>query len=103
MVGVTHNAAQPARSNGAGTASDVKVFVSAVLLTFGAGLLLMVGYALLSSGFGGFLGIIAAVFGIVWWKNIHGKVFPAEIPTRSVVILAAVNVILAVVLVLIVG
>jgi hypothetical protein len=103
MVGVTYNAAQPARSKGAGTTSDVKVFVSAVLLTFGAGLLLMVGYALLSSGFGGFLGIIAAVFGIVWWKNIHGKVFPAGIPTRSVIILAAVNVILAVILLLIVG
>jgi hypothetical protein len=103
MAAVTYNAAQPARSDRAGTASDVKVFISAVLLTFGAGLLLMVGYALLSSGFGGFLGIIAAVFGIVWWRSIHGKVFPAEIPTRSVIILAAVNVILAVILFLVVG
>jgi hypothetical protein len=102
---VTFDPAQPARSDGApdGTASAVKTFVTAALLTFGAGLLLMVGYALLNSFFGALLGILAAIFGIVWWKNIHDQVFPAVVPTRSVVILAVVNVVLAVILLLTAG
>jgi hypothetical protein len=99
---VTYNEAQPARSNGAGT--DVKTFATAVLLTFGAGLLAMVGNGLLDSFFGAILGLVAAGFGIVFWKNkLDGKVFPAVIPTKGLVILAVVNVALLLGLLLILG
>ncbi|MEU6643825.1 hypothetical protein ABZ863_14905 [Saccharomonospora sp. NPDC046836] len=78
---------QPQRPSGrnsvsAGTASDVKTFAAAALLTFAAGALTLVGYVM-AGGFGGFLGIIGAVFGVVWWKNLHGKVFPRDLPGRS--------------------
>jgi hypothetical protein len=39
----------------------------------------------------------------VWWKNIHDQVFPAVVPTRSVIILAVVNAVLAVILLLTAG
>ncbi|HEY3468282.1 MAG TPA: hypothetical protein VGL47_24350 [Amycolatopsis sp.] len=83
--------------------ADVKTFVTAVLLTFGVGLLGMVGWAVLSSGFGGFLGLVGGVFAVVWWRHIHGKVFPKVIPTKSVVILAVVIAVLALILLLTAG
>lgn len=85
------------------TGADVKTFVAAVLLTFGVGLLGMVGWAVLDSGFGGFLGLVAGGFGVVWWRKIHGLAFPKVLPTRSVVILAAVNAVLALILFLMAG
>ena len=96
MNKVTYNHAQPARSEGtsAGPATDVKTFATAVLLTFGTGLLMMVGDGLLGSFFGTVLGLVAAIFGIVFWKNQHGKVFPPAIPTRSVIILVVIDVLL---------
>jgi hypothetical protein len=98
---VTYNEAQPARSNGAGT--DVKTFATAVLLTFGAGLLAMVGNGLLDSFFGAILGLVAAGFGIVFWKNKLGKVFPEVVPTKGLVILAVVDVVLMLGLLLLLG
>jgi hypothetical protein len=99
---VTFHSTEPVpRASGAG--ADVKTFVTAVLLTFGVGLLGMVGWAVLSSGFGGFLGLVAGVFGVVWWRKIHGKAFPRVLPTKSVVILAVVNAVLALVLILMAG
>ena len=83
--------------------ADVKTFVTAVLLTFGVGLLGMVGWAALGSGFGGFLGLVAAGFAIFWWKHVHGKVFPKVVPTKSVVILAVVIAVLALILLLTAG
>ncbi|WP_086853035.1 hypothetical protein [Amycolatopsis kentuckyensis] len=85
------------------TGADIKTFVAAVLLTFGVGLLGMVGWAVLDSGFGGFLGLVGGVFGVVWWRKIHGKAFPKVLPTKSVVILAVVNAALALVLLLTAG
>ena len=85
------------------TGADIKTFVAAVLLTFGVGLLGMVGWAVLDSGFGGFLGLVGGVFGIVWWRKIHGKAFPKVLPTKSVVILAVVNAALALILLLTAG
>jgi len=85
------------------TGADIKTFVAAVLLTFGVGLLGMVGWAVLDSGFGGFLGLVGGVFGVVWWRKIHGKAFPKVLPTKSVVILAVVNAALALVLLLAAG
>ncbi|MGV9361753.1 hypothetical protein [Amycolatopsis sp. NPDC003731] len=85
------------------TGADIKTFVAAVLLTFGVGLLGMVGWAVLDSGFGGFLGLVAGVFGVVWWRKIHGKAFPKVLPTKSVVILAVVNAVLALILLLTAG
>jgi hypothetical protein len=90
---VTYNASQPARSTGAG--ADVKTFATAVLLTFGVGLLGLLGYGILDSGFGGFLGLVAGVFGIVWWVKIHGKAFPAVIPGRSLLILFVADILLS--------
>lgn len=72
----------------------MKIFATAVLLTFGVGLLGMVGWALLSSGFGGFLGLVAGGFGVYWWRSLHGQVFARNLPTRSVVILLVVNIVL---------
>jgi hypothetical protein len=97
---VTFHSTEPVpRPKTGGT--DVKTFVTAVLLTFGVGLLGMVGWAVLSSGFGGFLGLVAGVFGVVWWRNIHDKtVFPKVVPTKSVVILAVINAVLALLLIL---
>jgi hypothetical protein len=99
---VTYHSTEPVpRASGAGP--DVKTFVTAVLLTFGVGLLGMVGWAVLSSGFGGFLGLVAGVLGVVWWRHALGKVFPLVIPTKAVVILAVVNAVLALILVLTAG
>ncbi|MFD9895107.1 hypothetical protein ACFWY9_37675 [Amycolatopsis sp. NPDC059027] len=100
---MTYHPAQPAKTKSPGAGTDVKTFATAVLLTFGAGLLGMVGWALLSSGFGGFLGLVAAGFGIWWWAKIHGKVIPRELRTRSVVILLVVNAVLALALFLLAG
>lgn len=101
---MTYNPAQPARAesgkNGAGT--DVKTFAASLLLTFGSGLLMMVGWALLDSGFGAFLGLVAAGFGIFWWSRVQGKVLPPALSTRAVLLLAGVNVALAVALLLLV-
>jgi hypothetical protein len=75
----------------AGPASDVRTFAAAALLTYTAGVLVLVGYILLSGVFGGILGLIGAVFGVVWWRSLHGKVFPRDLPLRSVIILAVVG------------
>lgn len=100
---MTYHSTEPVRRPKS-TGADVKTFVTAVLLTFGVGLLGMVGWAVLDSGFGGFLGLVAGVFGIVWWRSIHGKVvFPKAIPAKSVVILAVVNAVLALILLLTAG
>ncbi|WP_328644243.1 hypothetical protein OHS58_25640 [Amycolatopsis sp. NBC_00348] len=101
---MTFHSTEPVPRSAPGTGTGVKTFVTAVLLTFGVGLLGMVGWAVLSSGFGGFLGLVAGVFGVVWWRSIHDKtVFPQVIPTKSVVILAVVNAVLALVLILTAG
>ncbi|HVV08793.1 hypothetical protein [Amycolatopsis sp.] len=80
----------------AGTGSDVRTFAAALLLTYGAGTLILVGYLLLSGVFGGILGLVAAVFGVVWWRSLHDKVFPRDLPVKSVVILFVVDVVLTV-------
>ncbi|WP_181773796.1 hypothetical protein [Amycolatopsis pittospori] len=92
--------AHPARPATVGKGADVKTFATAVLLTFGTGLLMMDGWALLDSGFGAFLGLVGGGFGIFWWRSIHGKVFPRELSTKSVVILTVINVVLVLLLLL---
>ncbi|MEV6628439.1 hypothetical protein AB0M83_47450 [Amycolatopsis sp. NPDC051106] len=99
---MTYHSTEPVPRPKTGGA-DVKTFVTAVLLTFGVGLLGMVGWAVLSSGFGGFLGLVAGVFGVVLWRKIHGKAFPQVLPTKSVVILAVVNAVLTLILFLTAG
>ncbi|NIH87847.1 hypothetical protein FHX45_004740 [Amycolatopsis granulosa] len=75
----------------AGPASDVRTFIAAVLLTFAAGELMLLGYALLGV-FGGIIGVVAAFFGVLWWRTIHDKrAFPRDLPVKSVVILAVVT------------
>lgn len=86
-----------------GAGVDVKTFATAVLLTFGVGLLGMVGWALLSSGFGAVLGLAAGGFGVYWWRSLHGQVFAPNLPTRSVIILLVVNVVLTGALLLLVA
>ncbi|WP_243770138.1 hypothetical protein [Amycolatopsis acidicola] len=80
----------------AGTGSDVRTFAAALLLTYGAGTLILVGYLLLDSAFGGILGLVGAVFGVVWWRSLHDKIFPRDLPVKSVVILLVVDVVLSV-------
>ncbi|WP_410584579.1 hypothetical protein [Amycolatopsis sp. lyj-108] len=92
--------AQPAKPATSGAGPDIKTFATAVLLTFGTGVLMMDGWALLDSGFGAFLGLVAGGFGIFWWKSIHGKVFPRELSTKAVVILTVINVVLVLLLLL---
>ncbi|WP_091674250.1 hypothetical protein [Amycolatopsis marina] len=98
---MTYQPAQPARggSVSAGAASDAKTFGAAALLTFSAGMVVLLGY-LLVGGFGAFLGIIGAVFGIVWWKGLHGKVFPRDLPNSSVLGAAVASAVLALVVVM---
>jgi hypothetical protein len=78
----------------AGTASDVKTFVAAALLSLSAGLLIVLGYRFVGF-FGGFLGIVVAGFAIWWWKNLHDKVFPRELPRSSMLGLFVVTVVLS--------
>ncbi|ASR34844.1 hypothetical protein BAY61_07490 [Prauserella marina] len=77
----------------AGPASDFKTFGAAALLTFAAGEIVLIGY-IMAGGFGAFLGIIGAAFGIVWWKNQHGKVFPRDLSGSHLGGLAVVAVVL---------
>ncbi|WP_027927290.1 hypothetical protein [Amycolatopsis benzoatilytica] len=91
MSDVSTQSVQPAKT---GAGPDLKTFGTAALLTFGAGTLCFVGWGLLSSGFGFFLGIVAAGAGLWWWKTIHGSMIPRGLPAKSVVILAVVNVVL---------
>jgi hypothetical protein len=72
----------------------VKTFLTALLLTLAAGLFAMDLYALLGNGFGGFLGIVGAVLGILWWRHVKGKVVPEDVDARSLGLLALVTVVL---------
>ncbi|HKS44552.1 MAG TPA: hypothetical protein VJT49_05450 [Amycolatopsis sp.] len=80
----------------AGTASDVRTFAAAVLLTYAGGVLMLVGYILLSGVFGAILGLVGAIFGVVWWRTVHKKVFPRDLPVKSLVILGVIGVALTV-------
>ena len=44
--------------------------------------------------------LVAGGFGVYWWRSLHGKVFAPDLPTRSVVLLVVVNVVLAGILLL---
>nr|WP_179775983.1 hypothetical protein [Amycolatopsis endophytica] len=92
-----------ANSVSAGPASDVRTFVTALLLTFAAGELLLLCYALLGV-FGAIIGLVGAGFGIVWWRNIHdGKAFPRDLPAKSVVALAVATAVITLVAFLVVA
>ncbi|OLT47092.1 hypothetical protein BJF85_00445 [Saccharomonospora sp. CUA-673] len=67
-------------------AAGVRTLAGAAFLTFAAGMLVLIGYMMIG-GFGAFLGIFGAGFGIVWLAGVHGgKVFPrAGFPTQSIV------------------
>ncbi|MCP2252302.1 hypothetical protein LY13_001041 [Prauserella aidingensis] len=81
--------AQPSPSGG-----GFLTLAGAALLTFAAGMAVLIGY-LMIGGFGAFIGIVGAIFGIVWLAGVHGgKVFPREgFPVRSVAGLAAASVV----------
>ncbi|HJQ45194.1 MAG TPA: hypothetical protein VJ870_02565 [Amycolatopsis sp.] len=84
----------------AGTGSDARTFLAAVLLTYGTGVLMLDGYILLSGVFGAILGLVGGGLCVLWWRHKHDKVFPRDLPTRSIVILAVVDVVLTVLAVL---
>jgi len=96
---------QPATENSvsAGAASDIRTFVAAVLLTFAGGELVLLGYALLGT-FGGIIGLVGAILGVVWWRTIHDKrVFPRDLPVKSVIVLAVATALITVLAFLIVA
>lgn len=79
------------------TASDVRAVVAAALLTYASGVLMLVGYILLSGVFGAILGLVGAVLGVVGWRKAHDdQIFPRELPTKSLLILVAVGAVLTV-------
>jgi hypothetical protein len=81
----------------AGTGSDLRTLVAAALLTYAGGVLMLVGYILLGNAGGALLGLVGAVFGVLWWRNLHGrKVFPRDPGTGSVITLAGVGAVLTV-------
>lgn len=55
----------------------------AALLVLGAGLLIMLGWAVLGP-FGAVLGGFGAVFWGAWWRGKHGAFFPRELAGGSV-------------------
>lgn len=81
--------AQPASSGG------FAVLAGAALLTFAGGMAVLIGY-LMIGGFGAFIGIIGAIFGIVWLAGVHGgRVFPREgFPVKSLAGLAVTSLVL---------
>ena len=84
----------------AGTGSDVRTFLAAVLLTYGTGVLMLDGYILIGA-FGAILGLIGGVLCVLWWRHRNGdKVFPRSLPTKSIVMLAVVDAVLTVLAVL---
>jgi len=86
MGGVTYNMPQPTGSTQVSTdgASGAKTFTAAALLTFSSGMLMLIGY-LLIGGFGVFLGIVAAVLGVLWWRSANDKMFPANLKKSSLI------------------
>lgn len=81
----------------AGTGSDVRTLLAAALLTYAGGVLMLVGYLLLSGVFGAILGLVGAVFGVVAWRKVHDdRVFPRDLPVKSLLILVAVGAVLTV-------
>ncbi len=74
---------QPAPTTGS---AGAKTFVTATMLTFTGGMLVLIGYIMVG-GFGIFLGLVGAVFGVLWWKDLHDGVVPAQLPTKSVALL----------------
>lgn len=67
----------------------------AAFLTFAAGMVVLIGY-LMIGGFGAFIGIVGAIFGVTWLAGVHGgKVFPrAGFPPKSLAGLAMTAVVL---------
>lgn len=73
----------------AGTASDVRTFITATLLTYAAGVITFLFYAMLDgSGGGVFLGLIVALLAVLGWRRLQGgKAFPRDPSVRSVITL----------------
>ncbi len=75
-----------------GFAADLRIATAAALLTFASGLIMLIGF-LMAGGFGAFIGLIGAGFGWMWWAEQHGgKVFPRDLPNRSLVLLGCASV-----------
>ncbi|WP_169515776.1 hypothetical protein [Amycolatopsis nigrescens] len=99
MGPVTYNLPQSTGGSGVskGSGLDIKTFLAAALMSFSAGMLVLVGYILLGNFFGGFLGAVGAGFGIVWWRSVHDKtIFPRNLSGKAVAVLAVVSAVLLV-------
>lgn len=90
---MTYDVHRRDRDSGAptGLASDLRIVAAAALLTFGSGVLMLIGY-LMVGAFGVLLALFGAGLGWSWWSGQHGgKLFPRELPTSSLTTLAAVT------------
>lgn len=74
-------------------ADNAKTLVVPALLTFSCGMLVVVGN-LMIGGFGILLGIIGAIFGVVWWRSVNGTVVPVPVKKSSLISLIVVSIVL---------
>jgi hypothetical protein len=77
---------------------DLLAATLGALMTFGAGLLVLIGYFWLDA-FGAVIGAAAAIAGVVWWRRRHGQFFPNGLQGRTVVRFAVLVGVLAVIFV----
>lgn len=71
--------------------SELRTFLAPALLTYGAGVLVLLTYLLLGNGFGIVLGLIAVGLALAWWRNVAGRMIPEPVPAKGLVVLAVLS------------
>ncbi|CAM3567400.1 hypothetical protein KIPE111705_14500 [Kibdelosporangium persicum] len=77
----------------AGPGSDFRVATLGAMMPFGAGLLVLVGYAWMGV-FGVILAVLGGVWWAVWWRRKHKKFFPRDVESGPFVLTIVLMVIL---------
>ncbi|TVT30457.1 hypothetical protein ORV05_05580 [Amycolatopsis cynarae] len=69
-------------------AADLRTFLVPALLTYSAGVLVLLVYLLLGNALGIVLGLIAVALGLVWWRHVlGGRMVPRQVPVKGLVVL----------------